>query len=144
MKKIKRLFRRLKLKLYLWTVRNGIQSFDDGFNIYEKTTFHICLKVIKHPKTRFMITQKSVKRYLENSDIGLYITMYDHSVEILEHGCPYYIKLNKRDWERIIFAFDSELEKRRLDHEKIINLQIRHSLQNVLERISNISNDPIN
>jgi hypothetical protein len=139
-KSIKRFFKRLKLKFYLWgrTGNSLVPTYEPESNSYEKTCFNICLKVIKHPKTKFDIAPKSNKRYVENKDMDIFITMFDGEIDITNIVCPYHVKLNKRDWERITFIFDGEAEKRRANYENLRNSQIKNSLEDVLERISNL------
>ena len=133
-KRIIRFFRRLKLRFYLWTKeKNGtiIPSYEEEPSSYEKTCFQICLKAIKHPETKFMIAPMSNKRYLENKFMDLFITMYDKRVDLTNHIYHYNVSLTNRDWERITY-------------ENKINSQIKNSLHNVLERISNLENDSTN
>lgn len=137
-KRIIRFFTRLKLRLYIWTKRGTfIKTDEEEVTPYEKTCFHICLKMIKHPKTKFMIAPMSNKRYIENKDMDLFITMDYGRVDLTNHIYHYSVKLSDRDWERITYVFDTEAEKRRLDYEDRINSQIKNSLHNVLDRISN-------
>ena len=146
-KRIVRFFRRLKLKFYLWGKRKDrsiIPSYEEEPTSYEKTCFQICLKAIKHPETKFMIAPMSNKRYLENKFMDLFITMYDKRVDLTNHIYHYNVSLTNRDWERITYIFDNETEKRRLNYENKINSQIKNSLHNVLERISNLENDSTN
>jgi hypothetical protein len=85
-----------------------------------------------------MIAPVSNKRYVENKSMDIFITMMDGSIDLTNHVYHYNVKLSKRDWERISFIFDNETEKRRLNYEDLINSQIKNSLHNVLERISNL------
>jgi hypothetical protein len=135
-KKFIKFFKRLKLKFYIWTKRNGMPTFEEETITYEKTSFLICLKVIKHSGTKFMIAPMSNKRYLENKEMDLFITMDDGRVDITNHVYHYSVKLSNRNWERITYVFDLETEKRRLDYEGTINSQIKNSLHNVLKKIS--------
>ena len=139
-KRIKRFFKRLKLKFYLWSKKGEFiaPTYVEESSSYEKTCFQICLKVIKHPETKFMIAPMSNKRYVENKSMDIFITMYDNAIDLTNHVYHYNVKLGKRDWEIITFIFDSETEKRRLNYEDLINSQIKNSLHNVLERISNL------
>jgi hypothetical protein len=137
-KTVKRFFKRLKLKFYLWTKNSNslVPTYEGEVSSYEKTCFKICLKVIKHPETKFMIAPKSNKRYIENKLMDIFITMFDGEIDITNNVCPYHVKLNKRDWERITFIFDNETEKRRINYEELRNSQIKNSLDYVLEKIS--------
>ena len=138
MKRIKRFFKRLKIRVYLAFRRNGFApTHQDKPLTYEKTCFLICLKMIQNPETKFMIAPMSNKRYLENKQMDLFITMDYGRIDITNHVYHYSVKLTGRDWERVTYIYDMETEKRRLKYEEIINSQIKNSLHNVLERISN-------
>jgi hypothetical protein len=143
-KKVIRFFRRLRLRFYLWTKKGRIMpTYQDETTPYEKTCFMICLKVIKHPTTKFMIAPMSSKRYMENKELDIFITMDYNRIDLTNHVYHYSVKLSNRDWERVIQIFDMETEKRRLNYEESVNSQIKNSLHSVLERISNFDNNTI-
>ena len=138
-KKIVRFFRRLKLRFYLWSKKGKMfKTYEEEVSSYEKTCFQICLQMIKHPSTKFMIAPMSNKRYIENKEMDIFITMDNGRIDLTNHVYHYSVKLTNRDWERITYIFDVETEKRRLKYEDTINSQIKNSLHNVLERISNL------
>jgi hypothetical protein len=138
-KKIVRFFRRLKLRFYLWSKKGKMfKTYEEEVSSYEKTCFQICLQMIKHPSTKFMIAPMSNKRYIENKEMDIFITMDNGRIDLTNHVYHYSVKLTNRDWERITYIFDVETEKRRLNYEDTINSQIKNSLHNVLERISNL------
>ena len=80
-----------------------------------------------------MIIEKILKKILKEatSDGG-------GRVDLTNHVYHYSVKLTERDQERITYIFDTETEKRRLSYEDLINSQIKNSLHNVLERITNL------
>jgi hypothetical protein len=138
-KRIVRFFRRLKLRFYLWSKKGKMfKTYEEEVSSYEKTCFQICLQMIKHPSTKFMIAPMSNKRYIENKEMDIFITMDYGRIDLTNHVYHYSVKLTNRDWERITYIFDVETEKRRLNYEDTINSQIKNSLHNVLERISNL------
>jgi hypothetical protein len=138
-KRIKRFFNRLKLRLYL-SARgtNIIPTYKDEISTYEKTCFKICLKLINHKDSEFMIAPLSDKKYIKNDILGIFITFSDRRVDITNHVYHYNVKLSDRDWTRLNFIFDKETDKRRIDMETQVNSQIKNSLTDVLERISNL------
>jgi hypothetical protein len=146
MSKVERFFKRLKLKFYIWSKKGGVNfaNQEEEISSYEKTCFLICLKAIKHKNTKFMIAPMSNKRYLENKEMDIFITMNDGRVDLTNHIYHYDVKLSKRDWERITYVFDTETEKRRLNYEDTINSQIKNSLHNILERVSNLTDNSTN
>jgi hypothetical protein len=142
---IKRFFSRLKLKFYLWLVKGGnIVKREEEISPYEKTCFMICLKLMKQKNTKLSIAPMSNKRYLENKDLSIFITIADGRINLTNHVYHYDVKLSSRDWERITYVFDSETEKRRLTYEETVNSQIKNSLHSVLEKLSNFKEDSIN
>jgi len=144
-KKVIRFFRRLKLRFYLWFKKGkAFPTYEDTTPSYEKTCFMICLKVIKHPTTKFMIAPMSSKRYMENKELDIFITMDYNRIDLTNHVYHYSVKLSNRDWERVTQIFDMETEKRRLNYEESVNSQIKNSLHNVLERISHFDKDTVN
>jgi hypothetical protein len=51
----------------------------------------------------------------------------------------YNVKLLNRDWERLVYIYDTETEKRRNDMEKEVNSNIKNSLEHVLQRLNEIT-----
>lgn len=138
-KRIYRFFRRLKLRLYIWArSRNMVPSYQDDVESYEKTFFLICTKTIGHKDSEFMIAPVSNKRYIKNDTLSLFITISNNRVDLTNHVYHYSVKLNGRDWERLLFIFDKETDKRIIEYETTINSQIQNSLSKVLEKISKI------
>ena len=60
-------------------------------------------------------------------------------VEITNHIFNYNVKLLSRDWERLVYVYDIETEKRRVDMEKEVSSNIKNSLEHVLDRISKLT-----
>jgi hypothetical protein len=137
---IKRLLKRIKVRWILWTKRSSMmKTYQEEIASYEKTCFKICLKLISNPNSDFMIAPMSQKRYIVNNEFGIFIMMDYGRVEITNHVFNYNVKLSDRDWQRLIYIFDIETEKRRTQTENEVNSRITHSLDMVLERISNLS-----
>jgi hypothetical protein len=134
-----RLFKRIKLKLFLWHTKTKlIRTYQEEVASYEKTCFKICLKLISNTDSEFMIAPMSEKRYIRNEKFGMFVTMDFGRIEITNHVFNYNIKLSQRDWQRLLYIFDTETEKRRGEMEQEVNSQIKNSLYTVLERISNL------
>ena len=43
--------------------------------------------------------------------------------------------LEQKQWDSVVYLFDTEVEKRREEFEKEITSNIKHSLQNILQNI---------
>ena len=134
-----RIFKRFKHRLYLVSKGKTFPtSADDDIATYEKTCFKICLKLISHNDSEFMTAPMSGKRYIKNDKLAMFITMDFGRVEITNHVFNYNVKLSKRDWERLVYVFDIETEKRRTEMEKEVSSNIKNSLEHVLDRLNNI------
>lgn len=135
-----RIIKRLKLRLFLITKGKTFATYEDEVASYEKTCFKICLKLISHQDSEFMIAPMSGKRYIRNNELSMFITLDFGRVEITNHVFNYNVKLSSRDWERLIFIFDNETEKRRMKMEKEVSSNIKNSLEHVLARLNQITN----
>ena len=116
----------------------SLKKLEDDIATYEKTCFKICLKLISHSDSEFMIAPMSGKRYIRNNELSMFITMDFGRVEITNHVFNYNVKLLNRDWERLIYIFDTETEKRRLEMEKEVSSNIKNSLDHVLGRLNKV------
>jgi hypothetical protein len=129
----------MKHRLYLTTRFNSLPNTDEEIASYEKTCFKICLKLISHSESEFMIAPMSGKRYIRNNELSMFITMDFGRVEITNHVFNYNVKLSNRDWERLVFIFDTETEKRRTEMEKEVSSNIKNSLDHVLDRLNQVT-----
>ena len=86
-----------------------------------------------------MIAPMSGKRYIRNNELSMFITMDFGRVEITNHVFNYNVKLLNRDWERLVYIFDTETEKRRLEMEKEVSSNIKNSLEHVLGRLIEVT-----
>jgi hypothetical protein len=131
--------KRMKHRLYLLTRGKSLPTTDEEIASYEKTCFKICLKLISHSESEFMIAPMSGKRYIRNNELSMFITMDFGRVEITNHVFNYNVKLSNRDWERLVFIFDTETEKRRTEMEKEVSSNIKNSLDHVLDRLNQVT-----
>jgi hypothetical protein len=134
-----RVFKRIKIKFYKLTRNSGMQTYEEEAATYEKTCFKICLKLISHSDSEFMIAPMSGKKYIRNDKLSMFVTLDFGRVEITNHVFNYNVKLLNRDWERLTFIYDSETEKRRIAMEKEVSSNIKNSLEHVLDRISELT-----
>ena len=103
---------------------------------YEKTAFKICVKLISHPNSDFMIAPLSNKRFIINEELNLFIIIDYGRVEITNHVFHYDVKLSGRDFERISYLYDNETEKRRNAVEVEVKGNIQNSLTKVYDKIT--------
>jgi len=136
-KYFKRIFKKFKIRFSTLGRSSLRTGTPEDIEPYEKTAFKICVKVISHSDSEFMIAPMSNKRYIKNEKLGLFVIIDYGRVEITNHVFHYDVKLSKRDFERIIYLYDTETEKRRTATEDEVKGNIKNSLVNVYEKISN-------
>ena len=134
-----RIFKRTKHRTFMLFSGRSLKKLEDDIATYEKTCFKICLKLISHSNSEFMIAPMSGKRYIRNNELSMFITMDFGRVEITNHVFNYNVKLLNRDWERLIYIYDTETEKRRLEMEKEVSSNIKNSWDHVLERLVKVT-----
>jgi hypothetical protein len=130
----KRIYKRFKVKMAR-RMRNNMVTHEE-VELHEKTAFKICVKVISHPSSDFMIAPLSDKRYIINEDLNLFIIINWNKVEITNHVFHYDVVLSKRDHERVIYLYDTETEKRRTNTEANVKANIKNSLDTLLSKIN--------
>ena len=102
---------------------------------YEKDCIAICNKLIKLDGTILLLTPLSDKRYIRNEEHDIFVILENHNVKVINHVYSYTIYLEVDSWRKIISLFDNEVEKRRIEFEKEITSNIKHSLQTILHKI---------
>jgi len=133
-----RFLKRLRVRLNKIGRSSTLKSYEE-IEPYEKTAFKICVKVISHPNSEFMIAPMSNKRFIINEELNLFIIIDHIRVEITNHVFHYDVKLSSRDFERVSYLYDTETEKRRTSLEVEVKGNIQNSLQKVLMKIDNKS-----
>jgi len=131
-----RFLKRLRVRLNKIGRSSTLKSYEE-IEPYEKTAFRICVKVISHPNSEFMIAPMSNKRFIINEELNLFIIIDHIRVEITNHVFHYDVKLSSRDFERVSYLYDTETEKRRTSLEVEVKGNIQNSLQKVLMKIDN-------
>ena len=136
---MKRFFRRLYKRIKVKTASRMRRSMPTHEEIepYEKTAFKICVKLISHPSSDFMIAPLSNKRFIINQELNLFIIIDFGRVEITNHVFHYDVKLSNRDFERVSYLYDNETEKRRTAVEVEVKGNIQNSLTKVYDKITN-------
>ena len=138
-KYIQRFIKRLKLRFYLKFINTDIAPRrEEEITPYEKVCFKICLKLINHSDSEFMIAPVSNKKYIKNDTLKIFLSFIDNKVELTNHVYHYEVRLSQRDWVRLNYIYDRETEKRRVNMETQVNSQIKTSLYDVLRNISNL------
>jgi hypothetical protein len=135
-KYLKRIFKKFKIRFSTMGRSSLRTNSPEDIEPYEKTAFKICVKVISHPESEFMIAPMSNKRYIINQELSLFVIIDYGRVEIINHIFDFDVNLSRRDFERITYLYDTETEKRRTATEDEVKGNIKNSLVKVYEKIS--------
>lgn len=134
-KYFKRLFKRLRLKIYLKfksISRTDMSSIDEN----EIKSSAICRKLLSHPDSLFLIAPLSHKRYIKNDSLGVFIVLSNNRINITNHIYNYDVNLTQIVSDKLNNMFDNKVDALRLEFESDIKSQIKHSLTTILERLS--------
>lgn len=77
----------------------------------------------------------SGKRFVKNEKMGIYVILEGRSVKVINHIYSYNVVLGEKAWNKLMSFYDDEIEKRRIEFEKEITANIKHSLKNILVEI---------
>lgn len=130
-----RIYKRFKVQLNKISRSSSMKSYEE-VEPHEKTAFKICLKLISDKDSEFMIAPMSLKRFIMNENLNLYILIDYGRVEITNHIFHYDVRLSSRNYERITYLYDMEAEKRRSNTEMTIKSNIKNTLEKVYDAIS--------
>jgi hypothetical protein len=131
---LKRKFKKFKLKMYQ-TFSSNAFSRTAEISEYDKICGAICRKLISNPESKFSIAPLSEKRYIINKNLGIFIVMEDHKVDITNHVYHYNIKLNLREAQKLRKMFDRKVESIREDYEMEIKSQINNTLHKIYDKV---------
>lgn len=104
---------------------------------YESEAVSICKKLISKDDTVLLISPISGKRYIKSDDNQLFIIIEDHQMTLVNHSYSYNIHLEPKAFIRVSKLFDNEVESRRIEMEKEIRSNVKHSLSNIYKNIIN-------
>ena len=140
MKKIiKRLSKRLYVRWIQWN-RNNRSEKEIKIAETEKICMSICRNLITNSNSKFLLAPVSGKRYIKNVDLDLFVILNDRNVSITNHVYHYDVKLEDRNWFRLINMYDLKVEAIRLEYEQDIMSQIENSLYRIQEKVKIIKN----
>lgn len=139
MKFLKRLIKRLNVKWKLKTRYGWLQEDNVRMTETESVCLSICRSVISHPGSKFLIAPISMKRYIKNESLSLFIILENRNISITNHIYHYDVKLSQRNWDRICGMYDIKTEKIREGYEDEIMQQIKHSLVTIKDKIGRLN-----
>ena len=133
----KHLFKRLGLRIYIYYHRMFSRNRSNYTNNEIKSSA-IFRKLVNHPGSTFLIAPLSLKRYIKNEKLGIFILLSDLRLNITNHIYNYDIDINEDLSKRLQSMFDKKVEAVRMELETEMQSQIQHSLLKILDKLDNL------
>jgi hypothetical protein len=124
-----------KLAIRMHKAMNPAERFEP--TDFEAETIAICRSLIKRTDSELLISPLSGKRFIKNSDSQIYFIIQDGMVDIINHTYSYNVKITLKAYQRLVKAFDAEVEARRQSMEAEIRSNVKHSLKTIFQTLSN-------
>lgn len=103
----------------------------------ELLCYEICKKTMFMSDSKLTIAPLSNKRFIKSDENDMFIVIHNRIVSIINHVYSYNVYIEKTEiYENLLRTFDEELEKRREELENEIKKNIKHSLENILKKLS--------
>ena len=102
-----------------------------------KECFTICQKLISNPESELIVSPLTAKRYIKNDESSIFVIIQGRTVQIINHIYSYSIHLDDKTYERVIATFNHEQEKRCVKLESEAEVNIKHSLKNIINNLQN-------
>ena len=102
---------------------------------HEGEALQICKKLIRAEGSILLMAPISGKRFVKNEKMGIYVILEGRSVKVINHIYSYSVVLSEKTQNKLISFYDDEIEKRRIEFEKEITANTKHSLKNILVEI---------
>jgi hypothetical protein len=135
---IRRLSKRLYVKWLIWNRKNSSEE-NQKISETQKMSMSITRSLITHPDSKFLLAPLSGKRYIKNSDKGVFIILDRGTISLTNHVYHYDVVINDRNWERLTKMYDGKVETIRQEYEDQIMSQIEHSLENIIKKVKSIT-----
>ena len=133
---MRRLITFFKRRFIRFRLRLRYKDFSGlGVDDNEKLCNSITIRMVNHPKSLFLIAPISMKRFIKNDELGIFIVMNNMRVKITNHQYHYDVLLSERDWDRLTLMFDNKTEKIREEFEEEMFKQINSSLHEILNKV---------
>ena len=126
---------KILFKIYLYLK----DKFDPKRPVEEEESicYEICKKLISLKDSQLTIAPISNKRYIKNDNQKMFIVIENRMVTLINHIYSHNVYFENDEYlTEINQLIDNEVERKRLDLEKEIESNIKHSLKNILTNLS--------
>jgi hypothetical protein len=102
---------------------------------YESLCVQVAKSLIRDNSSILVYTPKSVKYYIKNEKLGVYMVICDNILSVANHKYSYEIKLTPNNERKLTNSFENELEKRGENYNTEMILQIKDSLNDLHDKL---------
>jgi hypothetical protein len=102
---------------------------------HSKECFSICQKLISNPESELIVSPLTSKRYIKNDVSNIFVIIQGRTVQIINHIYSYSIHLDEKTYEKVMITFNNEQEKRCIKLESEVDVNIKHSLKNIINNL---------
>jgi hypothetical protein len=102
---------------------------------HSKECFSICQKLISNPESELIVSPLTSKRYIKNDVSNIFVIIQGRTVQIINHIYSYSIHLDEKTYEKVMITFNNEQEKRCIKLESEVEVNIKHSLKNIINNL---------
>ncbi|NBP55354.1 hypothetical protein EBU71_02235 [bacterium] len=129
--KIKRFFQKIGLSIYRkFHVRSG-----ESVQEYSSEKCKIFRNLIRRQDSILLISPLSNRRFVRCDNLGIFIVLYDSKISIINHHYKYDLDLGDENFVKLSRLFDLQVESRRSTMQEDINMNVKHSLETIYQKL---------
>jgi len=103
---------------------------------YERAPLFICMKLLKIEDSLLLIAPVSDDKYIYNERLGILVSLLGNKGTIVDRTYSYDVHLSNKDWDKLERLFLNEMQKRTKKIEEQIVSNVKHSLDNIYNKIN--------
>jgi len=103
---------------------------------YERAPLFICMKLLKIEDSLLLIAPVSDDKYIYNERLGILVSLMGNRGTIVDRTYSYDVHLSNKDWDKLERLFLNEMQKRTKKIEEQIVSNVKHSLDNIYNKIN--------
>ena len=116
---------------------NNLQTYtQQNQEKYQRAPLFICMKLLKIEDSLLLISPVSDDKYIYNERLGILVSLLGNRGTIVDRTYSYDINLSNKDWDKVKNVFLQEMEKRTKKIEEQIVSNVKHSLDNIYNKIT--------
>lgn len=129
----KRLSQRLGIKIS--RILDPDISSSERIGESERDAAMIFRKMLKLDESELLMSPISQKKYVKNDAAQILLILDSYELTVINHIFSYNIRMSSKNVKSLSDAFNTEIEKRRLEMEESFRENVKHSLKTIMVKI---------